>query len=83
MKDEFGREQNNSQAIRSLDKVRMAMFLQDIKNNPDNYPNDRSSWVEWLNKNSGDPMSIDGEREDQEDTEKKWRFTLKKQTATT
>lgn len=78
MKDEFGREQNNSQAIRSLDKVRMAMFLQDIKGNPDKYPNDRSGWVEWLNKNSGDPTSIYGEREDQEETEKKMEIYFEK-----
>lgn len=52
MKDEFGREQNKAQVIRSLDKTEMAILLQDIQENPDKYPGNRSGWIEWLNAGS-------------------------------
>ena len=39
MKDEYGRVNNKAQVIRSLDKFRMAYLLNDIKSNPDKYPN--------------------------------------------
>lgn len=57
MKDEYGRIDNKAQVIRSLDKLRMAYLLDDIKKNPDKYPNDTMEWVEWLNMDSG--YSID------------------------
>ncbi len=56
MKDEFGRKQNKSQAIRSLNKLSMAMFLEDIKENPNKYPNNISNWIEWLDEDSGDSI---------------------------
>jgi hypothetical protein len=56
MKDEYGRIDNKAQVIRSLDKLRMAYLLDDIKKNPDKYPNDTMEWVEWLNMDSGDSI---------------------------
>lgn len=56
MKDEFGREQNKAQVIRSLDKTEMAILLQDIQENPDKYPGNSSGWIEWLNTGSGDSI---------------------------
>lgn len=54
MKDEYGRTNNKAQAIRSLDKLRMAYFLKDISDNPIKYPKDINGWLEWLNTDSGD-----------------------------
>jgi len=56
MVDQFGRTNNKAQAIRELDKLRMAYLLDDIKRNPDKYPDNRMDWVEWLNKESGNNM---------------------------
>lgn len=56
MKDEFGRTNNKAQAIRSLDKLRMAHLLRDIAENPNKYPKDVNSWIEWLNAESGDSI---------------------------
>lgn len=56
MKDEYGRIDNKAQVIRSLDKLRMAYLLDDIKKNPDKYPNDTMEWVEWINMDSGDSI---------------------------
>jgi len=56
MKDEYGRTDNKAQVIRSLDKLRMAYLLNDIKKNTDKYPNDTMEWVEWLNMDSGDSI---------------------------
>lgn len=53
MKDEYGRTNTRAQAIRSLDNLRIAMFLEDIKRNPEKYPDDKNDWVEWLNQKSG------------------------------
>jgi len=56
MKDEYGRTNNKAQVIRELDKLRMAYLLNDIKSNPDKYPNTAMEWVEWLNMDSGDNL---------------------------
>ena len=56
MKDEYGRINNKVQVIRELDKLRMAYLLNDIKSNPDKYPNTAMEWVEWLNMDSGDNL---------------------------
>ncbi len=56
MKDEFGRINNKAQAIRSLDELRMAHLLKDISQNPEKYPEDVNSWLEWLNAESGDSI---------------------------
>lgn len=56
MVDEFGRTNNKAQAIKELDKLRLAYLLDDIKNNPDKYPDNRMDWLEWLNKDSGSNM---------------------------
>lgn len=54
MKDELKKINNTTQVIRTLDKMRLAMLLFDIKNNSNKYPNDIDGWVQWLNKDSGD-----------------------------
>lgn len=54
MRDQFGRVNNKAQAIRDLDKLRLAILLDDIKKNSDKYPDSRNDWVEWLNEDSGD-----------------------------
>ena len=36
--------------IRSLDKLRLAIFLQDVHSHAKDYPNDNLSWCEWLSK---------------------------------
>ena len=56
MKDEYGRINNKAQVIRSLDKLRMAHLLNDMKANPEKYPNSVEEWLEWLNKDSGDSI---------------------------
>lgn len=56
MKDEYGRINTKLQVIRSLANVRMAWLLNDIKENPDKYPNTRAEWFEWLNQDSGDSL---------------------------
>ena len=56
MKDEYGRLDNKSQAIRNLDKVRMAHLLNNIKQCPDKYPDSVEAWIEWLNLDSGDTI---------------------------
>ena len=37
-------------AIRSLDKLRLAVFLNDIHSNVKDFPSDSLSWCDWLNK---------------------------------
>ena len=37
-------------AIRSLDKLRLAIFLNDIHSNVKDFPSDNLSWCDWLNK---------------------------------
>lgn len=56
MKDEYGRIEDKAHVIRSLDKLRMAHLLNDIKNYSEKYPNDVNGWLEWLNKDSGDSI---------------------------
>lgn len=53
MKDEYGRTNTRAEAIRSLDNLRIAMFLEDIKKNPRKYPDNKNNWVEWLDQESG------------------------------
>lgn len=36
--------------IRSLDKLRLSIFLQDVHSHAKDYPNDNLSWCEWLSK---------------------------------
>jgi len=57
MVDEFGRLNNKAQAIRSLDKVRMAHLFNDMQKNPEKYPSNINGWIEWLNKDSGDSVT--------------------------
>lgn len=40
-------------AIRSLDKLRLAVFLNDIHSNVKDFPSDNLSWCDWLNKPDG------------------------------
>lgn len=47
---------NKSQAIRSLDNVRMAHLLNRIKHQPDKYPDTVEAWLEWLNLDSGETI---------------------------
>lgn len=56
MKDEYGRINSKLQVIRSLANVRMAWLSNDIKENPDKYPNTRAEWFKWLNQDSGDSL---------------------------
>lgn len=37
-------------AIRSLDKLRLAVFLNDIHSNVKDFPSDNLNWCDWLNK---------------------------------
>ena len=53
MLDEYGRVNNKAQAIRSMDKLRMAYLFYDMQKNPAKYPSTREEWLEWLNKYSG------------------------------
>lgn len=52
--DYLGGKKNRSQAIREMDKLRLSMFLNDIKHNPHKYPEDQMAWLDWLNEDSGD-----------------------------
>ena len=56
MKDEYGRIDNKAQVIRRLNKVRMAYLFNDMKEHPEKYPNSRSEWLDWLNKDSGETL---------------------------
>ena len=54
MRDRNGEIMDKAHAIIGLDKLRLAIFLNDIKRNPDKYPNSNMEWLEWLNQDSGD-----------------------------
>ena len=56
LKDEYGRIEDKAHVIRSLDKLRMAHLFNDMKNNPEKYPDNVERWLEWLNKDSGDSI---------------------------
>lgn len=56
MRDEYGRINNKAQAIRSLDKLRMAHLLDDISGKPEKYPQNVNEWLDWLNKESGNDV---------------------------
>lgn len=56
MKDEYGRTDNRSQAIRSLDKLKLSYLLDDIAKNPNKYPSNPIEWLDWLNADSGDSI---------------------------
>lgn len=53
MLDDFGRASNKAQAIRNMDKLRMAYLFDDMQKNSEKYPSTREEWLEWLNKDSG------------------------------
>lgn len=53
MQDEYGRVLNKAEAIRGMDKLRMAVLLHDVKSHPEKYPSTREEWLAWLNKDSG------------------------------
>lgn len=57
MYDKQGNRLNKAQVIHGLDKLKMAYLLDDIKKNPEKYPNNRDGWIDWLNLASG--YSID------------------------
>lgn len=56
MKDEYGRINNRSQAIRNLNKIKMAHLVNRIKQQPDKYRDTVEVWIEWLNMESGDTI---------------------------
>ena len=56
MYDEHGKRLNKAEVMHLMDKLRMAYLLDDIKKNPEKYPNDRKGWMEWLNLASGDSI---------------------------
>lgn len=56
MYDEHGKRINKAEAIHRMDKLRIAHLLNDIKKNPEKYPNDVCTWIEWLNSASGDSV---------------------------
>lgn len=37
-------------AIRKLDKLRLAIFLNDVRRGVKDFPSDNMSWCDWLNK---------------------------------
>lgn len=46
MRDEYERIDNRAQAIRSLDKFRLARFLTHIVENPKEYPQNTIEWLD-------------------------------------
>lgn len=56
MKDEYGRTNRRAQVIRNLANLRLALFLDDVKKNPEKYPRDRKDWIEWLEQESGEDI---------------------------
>jgi len=50
VKDQICRINNKVQATGSLDRLRLALLLKDVKENPDKYPSDTNDWLEWLNR---------------------------------
>ena len=56
MKDEYGRINTRAQVIRNLANLRLALLLEDIKKNPEKYPNDKKDWIEWLEQESGEDI---------------------------
>ena len=56
MRDEYERIDNRAQAIRSLDKFRLARFLTHIVENSKEYPQNTIEWLDWLNAESGESI---------------------------
>ena len=56
MKDEYGRTNTRAEAIRNLANFRIAILLNDIKENPEKYPANKKDWVEWLDQESGEDI---------------------------
>lgn len=50
--DEYGRVNSNAQDIRSMNYKELANLLDDIKSNPDNYPDSKVAWISWLSDDS-------------------------------
>lgn len=57
MPDNNKTTKNRAKTIRNLDKLRMAQLLNDIKWNPNKYPNNVTGWIDWLNQNSGNSIT--------------------------
>ena len=48
-RDEFGRKNNQAQAIREMSDEELAVFLNELVAQHDNCPRTVSGWKEWLN----------------------------------
>lgn len=40
---------NRAKAIRSMDKLRLAMLLEDVSQHKEKYPKSKEEWLNWLN----------------------------------
>lgn len=54
--DENGNRLNRMQAIRKMDKFRVAMLLDRIADHFEDYPCTREGWLRWLNEPVGDSI---------------------------
>lgn len=40
---------NRAKAIRTMDKLRLSMLLEDISQHKEKYPKSKEEWLDWLN----------------------------------
>ena len=57
MNNDYEKVSTKAQTIRVLDKLRLALLLDDISSHPEKYPRNKNEWLYWLNTECGNTIS--------------------------